>query len=238
MIAWGRAIVSPLLSERARATASTRPRRASGSAAVDSAGVRRANHLDDRLRPRADVPFPTREQQNIHRGVTSLVQLLGDEMEERAARPPASISAIRSTTVASPNSASRCRPRSGQTAERSRSCSGARSATSCRRSWPRGRRLPTRLSFLRPMSRPSRRWRPARVCPASVRGSRLGRRSRHLPDVRRHDSSLQPRRRRVHCLHRPVVGRGSLELWLDGVSPIRSVAPVDERSLKQPRSHP
>jgi hypothetical protein len=41
--------------------------------------------LDDRLRPRPVLPFPTREQQNSHRAARSLVQVIGDEMEDRAA---------------------------------------------------------------------------------------------------------------------------------------------------------
>ena len=85
VIAWGRAIVSPLLSARARATLrpvlGARPVRRPW---IQPAFAARTN-LEDRLRRRADLPFPTREQQNIHRGVTSLVQILGDEMEERAA---------------------------------------------------------------------------------------------------------------------------------------------------------
>ena len=85
VIAWGRAMVSPLLSERARAT--LRP--VLGARPVRRPWIQPAfaarTSLEDRLRRRADLPFPTREQQNIHRGVTSLVQILGDEMEERAA---------------------------------------------------------------------------------------------------------------------------------------------------------
>ena len=85
MIGWGRAIVGSFLSERARATLrpvlGARPVRRPWIQPVFAA---RAN-LEDRLRRRADLPFPTREQQNIHRGVTSLVQILGDELEERAA---------------------------------------------------------------------------------------------------------------------------------------------------------
>jgi asparagine synthase (glutamine-hydrolysing) len=85
VIAWARAIVSPLLSVRARAALrpvlGARPVRRPW---IQPAFAARAS-LEDRLRRRADLPFPTREQQNIHRGVTSLVQILGDEMEERAA---------------------------------------------------------------------------------------------------------------------------------------------------------
>ena len=51
-------------------------------------------------------------------------------------------------------------------------------------------------------------WWPAGVRSPSVRGRRVGRRSRRPSDVRGHDSPLQPRRRRVHCLHRPAVGGG------------------------------
>ena len=77
--------VSPLLSVRARAALrpvlGARPVRRPW---IQPAFAARAS-LEDRLRRRADLPFPTREQQNIHRGLTSLVQILGDEMEERAA---------------------------------------------------------------------------------------------------------------------------------------------------------
>jgi asparagine synthase (glutamine-hydrolysing) len=86
VIAWGRAIVSSLLSEPARAllrpVLGARPVRRPW---IQSAFAARTS-LADRLRPRAALPFPTREQQNIYRGVTSLVQILGDEMEERAAQ--------------------------------------------------------------------------------------------------------------------------------------------------------
>ena len=85
VIAWARAIVSPLLSVRARAA--LRP--VLGARQVQRPWIQPAfaarTNLEDRLRPRADLPFPTREQQNIHREVTSLPQILGDEMEERAA---------------------------------------------------------------------------------------------------------------------------------------------------------
>ncbi len=84
-IAWGRAIISPLLSARARATLrpvfGARPVRRPW---IQPALAARTN-LEERLRRRADLPFPTREQQNIHRGLTSLVQILCYEMEERAA---------------------------------------------------------------------------------------------------------------------------------------------------------
>jgi asparagine synthase (glutamine-hydrolysing) len=84
-IAWGRAMVSPLLSERARAT--LRP--VLGARPVQRPWIQPTfaarTSLEDRLRRRADLPSLTREQQNIRRGVASLVQVLGDEMEERAA---------------------------------------------------------------------------------------------------------------------------------------------------------
>jgi asparagine synthase (glutamine-hydrolysing) len=41
--------------------------------------------LADRLRPPPRGSFPTREQEDMYRVATSLVQVLGDEMEERAA---------------------------------------------------------------------------------------------------------------------------------------------------------
>ncbi len=41
--------------------------------------------LADRLRPRPALPFPTREQRASYRSAASLAQILGDEMEDRAA---------------------------------------------------------------------------------------------------------------------------------------------------------
>lgn len=85
VIAWSRAMVSPMLSERARGL--LRPvfgaRRVRRPWIQPAFAVRTA--LEDRLRPRAVLPFPTREQQTIHRDVNGLVQILGDEMEDRAA---------------------------------------------------------------------------------------------------------------------------------------------------------
>jgi asparagine synthetase B (glutamine-hydrolysing) len=79
-------MVSPMLSDRARDV--LRPvfgaRRARRPWLRAAFAARIA--LEDRLRRRAALPFPTREQQEIHRGVGSLVQVLGDEMEERAAQ--------------------------------------------------------------------------------------------------------------------------------------------------------
>jgi asparagine synthetase B (glutamine-hydrolysing) len=85
VMAWSRAMVSPMLSDRARGL--LRP--VFGARPVRRPWIQRAFAarigLEDRLRPRAALPFPTREQQGIHRAATSLIQVLGDEMEDRAA---------------------------------------------------------------------------------------------------------------------------------------------------------
>jgi len=86
VLAWTRAMVSPMLSDRARDV--LRPvfgaRRVRRPWIQPALAARTA--LEDRLRPRSGLPFPTREQQEIHRAVGGLVQVLGDEMEERAAQ--------------------------------------------------------------------------------------------------------------------------------------------------------
>ena len=83
-IAWSRAVISPLLSERSRRW--LRP--LFGARSVRRPWIRqefaRRICLDDRLRPAPAAPFPTREQQEIHRAMHGLVQILGDEMEDRA----------------------------------------------------------------------------------------------------------------------------------------------------------
>ena len=85
VVAWGRALVSPVLSdqarERLRPILGARPRRLSWLRPAFAARVA----LDERLRPRPALPFPTREQQESHRAVSSLTQILGDEVEDRAA---------------------------------------------------------------------------------------------------------------------------------------------------------
>ena len=86
MFAWSRAMVSPMLSERAR----DRLRPIFGARRVRRPWIQpkfaARTTLEERLRTRASVQFPTREQQAIHRVATCLVQLLGDEMEDRAAQ--------------------------------------------------------------------------------------------------------------------------------------------------------
>lgn len=85
VIAWSRAMVSPLLSDRAcgllRPVFGARRVRRPWIPAAFAARI----DLEGRLRPPAALPFPTREQQQIYRAVNSLVQVLGDEMEDRAA---------------------------------------------------------------------------------------------------------------------------------------------------------
>jgi asparagine synthase (glutamine-hydrolysing) len=80
-----RALVSPLLSNRARrmlkpvfgARPAKRP--------WIRSELRQRVNLDDRLAPRGVLPFPTREQREVYRVVTGLPQIIGDEIEDRAA---------------------------------------------------------------------------------------------------------------------------------------------------------
>ena len=85
VLAWGRATVSSVMPEGAREFLrplfGTRPPRRSWIPPAFASRIA----LDDRLRPRPALPFPTREQQESHRAASSLVQVLGDEMEDRAA---------------------------------------------------------------------------------------------------------------------------------------------------------
>jgi asparagine synthase (glutamine-hydrolysing) len=84
VVAGARALVGPLLSERAR----RRLRPLFGARAncpwIRPEFARRIN-LDERLRPLPAPPFPSREQQDLYRGATGLARVLGDEMEDRAA---------------------------------------------------------------------------------------------------------------------------------------------------------
>lgn len=85
VLAWSRALVSPLLSDRARGL--LRP--VFGARPPRHRWIRPAfaarHALAERLRSCLPLPFPTREQQESHRAASSLVQILGDEMEDRAA---------------------------------------------------------------------------------------------------------------------------------------------------------
>jgi asparagine synthase (glutamine-hydrolysing) len=86
IIRWAREVVSRQLPARARDV--LRP--VFGAAVprhpwIQSGFARRVG-LHDRLRPRSNSRFPTREQQRIYESMTSLVKLLGDEMEERDAQ--------------------------------------------------------------------------------------------------------------------------------------------------------
>jgi asparagine synthase (glutamine-hydrolysing) len=84
-IAWSRAMIGAALPESVRArlrpTFGSRPRMRPWIRPEFAARTA----LADRLRSRPHPGFPTQEQQAIYRGVTSLIQLLGDEMEDRAA---------------------------------------------------------------------------------------------------------------------------------------------------------
>jgi asparagine synthase (glutamine-hydrolysing) len=85
VVAWGRAMVSPMLSPRARTLlrpvfGARRPRRPW----IQPAFAARIA-LDDRLRRREALAFPTHEQQQSHRAAISLIHILADEMEDRAA---------------------------------------------------------------------------------------------------------------------------------------------------------
>ena len=85
MLAWGRAIVSPILPDRARHA--LRPllgaRPARRPWILPAFAARTA--LEDRLRARAAPAFPDARAAEIHRAANSLAQVLGDEMEDRAA---------------------------------------------------------------------------------------------------------------------------------------------------------
>jgi asparagine synthase (glutamine-hydrolysing) len=86
VIAWVRALVSARLSERGRDAlrpvfGARLPRR---PWIVPSFAAR--TDLRDRLRRSPALPFPTKEQQDIHRTANSLDPILGDEMEDRAAQ--------------------------------------------------------------------------------------------------------------------------------------------------------
>ena len=83
VIKWARTVVSSRLSERGRSLlrplfGARSPRR---RWIVPSFAAR--TDLADRLRPRPALPFPTREQQDIHRNANSLWPILADEMEDR-----------------------------------------------------------------------------------------------------------------------------------------------------------
>lgn len=85
VLAWSRAMVGPRLPVRARDALrpllGARPPRRPWIRADFAARTR----LEDRLRLRPSVSFPTRAQQEMHAVATSLGQVLGDEMEDRAA---------------------------------------------------------------------------------------------------------------------------------------------------------
>lgn len=85
MLGAARAVVSPWLSDRTRSA--LRP--LFGARLPEYPWIRsefRAKAgLDERLRPAAVPPFPTREQRDLYRIVTGLPQIIGDELEDRAA---------------------------------------------------------------------------------------------------------------------------------------------------------
>ena len=83
VLACGRAMVDPFLTDRARRL--LRPifgARAPRRTWIRSDFARRVG-LEDRLRIQPPAPFPTREQQEIHKFVTSLPLVLAGEMEDR-----------------------------------------------------------------------------------------------------------------------------------------------------------
>jgi asparagine synthase (glutamine-hydrolysing) len=86
VIAWSRAMASRRLPLRVRDL--LRP--VLGAKPPQRPWIRQAfagrTALADRLRRPAPLLFPTLEQEEIHRGVNSLMQILGDEMEDRAAQ--------------------------------------------------------------------------------------------------------------------------------------------------------
>jgi len=85
VVAWGRAMISPVLSHRVRGllrpVVGARPPRRRW---IRPEFVSRVA-LEDRLRPRPALPFATLEQRESHRSATSLTQILGDEVEDRTA---------------------------------------------------------------------------------------------------------------------------------------------------------
>lgn len=86
LLTWSRAMIGPRLPVRARDALrpllGARPPRREWIRADFAART----GLDDRLRPPPAVSLPTREQQEMHAIATSLGQILGDEMEDRAAQ--------------------------------------------------------------------------------------------------------------------------------------------------------
>ncbi len=203
-------MVSPMLSDQAREV--LRPvfgaRRARRPWIQPTFAARTA--LEDRLRPRAALPFPTREQQEIHRAVGSLVQVLGDEMEDRAAqaagveqRHPFYDRRVAEFGLALPSS-----QRADRTRDQGRDPARARRLSAA----DRGRtdeRSPTRRSSRRPTSTALEAFggREAFVRLRSEDAGWVdGRVIRQMYDG--HDSALQARRRCVHCLHGSALGRG------------------------------
>jgi asparagine synthase (glutamine-hydrolysing) len=85
LLAWTRAVAAPRLPERVRNVVrpllGARPPRRPWLQNEFARSV----GLDDRLRPARSLSFPTREQQEMHAVATGLGQILGDEMEDRAA---------------------------------------------------------------------------------------------------------------------------------------------------------
>ena len=233
-IAWGRAIISPLLSARARATLrpvlGARPVRRPW---IQPALAARTN-LEDRLRRRADLPFPTREQQNIRRGVTSLVQVLGDEMEERAGRAagvdqrhPFYDRRVAEFGLALPSS------------QRSR---GHAIKIVIRRAL--GDYLPppvaARTSFADKAEFSSTYVEVLEAIGGRDAFARLRSEEAGWVDGRvvrqMYDDMIRLYSRgddAYIAFTGPLWAVASLEFWLDGMSSVRSVAPIDERSLKQ-----
>ena len=142
--------------------------RASGSPAVDcDRRSRRRAALEDRLRPRPVLPFPTREQQDCHRRPSAWRQCLGDEMEDRAAhaagiaqRHPFYDRRVAEFGLALPASQ---RGDGRRYQDRSPPCARCVSAASVS---PPERRLPTRPSSRR---RPLRHSRPSAAVEAFAR---------------------------------------------------------------------
>ena len=84
-IAWVRAMIGSALPERVRAHLRPAFGARPGMRPWIRPNFAARTALADRLRSRPELSFPTAEQQEIHRCATSLIQLLGDEMEDRAA---------------------------------------------------------------------------------------------------------------------------------------------------------
>ena len=120
--------------------------------------------LDDRLRRTRLSRFPLASSRQATAPPAAWPRSSATRWRTARPTPPASRNGIPFTIAASPSSASRCRPRSDRRAARSRSSSGARSPSICRRSSRPGCRS-RQGRVLADLCRSPRSARPARVLP-------------------------------------------------------------------------